>query len=256
MLRPGARIGVVAPSGRFDPARLDRGLEVLRSWGYEPVPGRHLHAAHGYLAGRDEERLADLEWALQDPGLEAFWAARGGYGLTRLLDRVDWGAARNPAIGFSDLTALLVASWQRAGISGVHGPVLHNLAEVDEASREALRSLLAGERPGERLVGGNLCVLADLCGTPDQLDARGRALLLEDVGEPAYKVDRMLTRLRRAGVFEGVTEVRFGAFLGCPAPEGVELDEVLREGVPAGLPVRLGWPVGHGEENHAFRYGG
>ena len=182
------------------------------------------------------------------------WAARGGYGITRLLDRLDWSAVRNPAIGFSDVTALLVASWQRRGISGVHGPVLHNLAEVSEGSRERLAEVLAGGR-AERLVGGNLCVLADLCGTGDQLDASGQVLVLEDLAEPVYKLDRMLTRLRRAGVFEGVVEVRLGQFLRCPAPDGVVVAEVIREGIPSAIPVLEDQPIGHGEDNHAFRYG-
>jgi len=254
VLRPGARIGVIAPSGRYDPDRLEAGLTVLRGWGYVPCLGKHLGRAHRYLAGTDAERLLDLSWGLCNSALDAVWAVRGGYGLTRVLDQVPWERVRNPVIGFSDVTALLVAAWQRRGISGVHGPVLHNLAEVDEASRERLRQLLSGEIE-ERMIGGNLCVIADLCGTPDQLDASGGALLLEDLAEPAYKVDRMLTRLRRSGVFEGVTELRLGRFLNCPTPEGVELADVLRDSVPSSIPIVDGFPVGHGPENHAFRFG-
>lgn len=233
---------------------MERGLEVLRAWGYEPVFGRHLRGAHRYLAGTDDERLLDVQWALSSGSVEAVWAVRGGFGLTRILDRIDWESVENPVIGFSDLTALLVASWQRRGISGVHGPVLHNLAEVDDASRGRLRAVLSGEET-ERQLGGNLCVLADLCGTPDQLVASGGSLLVEDLAEPAYKIDRMLTRLARSGALDGVTELRVGRFLNCKAPEGVAIPEVIRDSVPARIPIVEGFAVGHGEENHAFRFG-
>lgn len=273
MLKTGARVGVFAPSGAFDPERLARGMALAASWGLELVEAPNLRARHRYLAGTDDQRLADLEWALSAPDLDGCWMARGGYGLTRLVDRVDWDRVRDrPMIGFSDGTALLVALRQRAGVSGVHGPVLHSLADhTNPASREHLRALLFGREssleaggvlvPGALrgpLVGGNLCVLADLCGTPDQLDASGCVLLLEDIAEPAYKLDRMIRHLQRAGVFEGVSGVVLGSLTGCKVPEGADytaqgvVEELLSE---LGVPVRTGVPVGHGRVNHAFVYG-
>lgn len=270
MLEPGARVGVFAPSGAFDPERLAGGMALARSWGLELVEAPNLRARHRYLAGTDAQRLADLQWALSAPDLDACWMARGGYGITRLLDRVDWGAvADRPMIGFSDGTALLVALRQRAGVAGVHGPVLHSLADLtSRSSQEALRSLLFGGTPADLggegdavegpLVGGNLCVLADLCGTPDQLDASGCALLLEDIGEPAYKLDRMLRHLLRAGVFEGVTGVVVGQLTSCRAPEGADYtaqDVVLEALRELGVPLRWDARVGHGRLNRAFVYG-
>ncbi|MCP4808927.1 MAG: LD-carboxypeptidase [Proteobacteria bacterium] len=270
MLQPGARVGVFAPSGAFDPTRLAAGMALASSWGLELVESPNLRARHRYLAGTDEQRLADLEWALGSPELDACWMARGGYGITRLLDRVDWDrVADRPMIGFSDGTALLVALRQRAGVAGVHGPVLHSLADLTSGpSRAALRDLLLGgtsprvggegDPPDGPLVGGNLCVLADLCGTPDQLDARGCVLLLEEIGEPAYKLDRMLRHLRRAGVFDGTVGVVLGQLTSCHAPEGADYtaeDVVLELLGELGVPLVRDAKVGHGRLNRAFVFG-
>ena len=266
LLSPGARIGVFAPSHRFDAAKLAAGKEIAASWGLELVDAPHLHAAHRYLAGTDEERRAGLAWALGDASLDAAWLVRGGSGLARLLDGLDWRAvADRPVIGFSDATSLLAALWQRAGVSGVHGPVLHSLASSDAPSQVALRTLLLGGPrhdwgglsllPGEAegpLVGGNVCVLATLCGTPDQLDARGAILVLEEVGEHPYRVDRSLQQLRRAGCLEGV----LGVVVGELSPAHPDHADILRETFGGlGVPVMTGAPVGHGARNHAFRIG-
>ncbi len=272
MLSAGARVGVFAPSGAYAPERLEQGLELIRSWGLEPVAAPNLGARWRYLAGTDEQRLQDLQWALSAPDLDFAWMARGGSGLARLLGRLDWGAVRRGAMGFSDGTALLQALRQR-GIEGVHGPVLHSLADLcSRATQASVRALLVeGERPDlpgaawgpgqvtAPVVGGNLCVLASLCGTPLQLDARGCVVLLEDIGEPAYKLDRMLEQLRQCGVFEGALGVGLGQFVGCATPEGADygIEQVLREKLePLGLPVVADLPVGHGRRNRPWTFGG
>ncbi len=272
MLPAGARIAVVSPSGNFDPERLEAGLAVLRAWGYSPelLPG--VGRRHRYLAGTDNERLGDLVRALRG-GWDAVWAVRGGYGLNRLLSRLPWEElSYAPFLGFSDATGLLNALAGR-GRPAVHAPVLTHLGDIaDEPSREHLRALLAGEpvaplhgrrlRGGSAegpLVGGNLCVLASLCGTPWQLRGHACIVVLEEVGEAPYKVDRLLTQLIDAGCLDGVAGVALGSFLGAEPPEDADwttlevLDELL---APLKVPVLAELPIGHGPANRAFRVGG
>lgn len=272
-LAPGARIGVFAPSGIFDPARLDAGFALLRGWGFTPVPAPNLDARHRYLAGSDQARLEDLVWALTSPELDAAWMARGGYGLARIIEGVPWDSIpARPVIGFSDGTLLHIALRQRAALAGVHGPVLHSLADwADAPSQAHLRSLLTGSRraalngrvlvPGSAegpLVGGNLCSIASACGTPQGLDARGCVLALEDIGEPPYKIDRMLGQLRAAGVFEGVVGFAIGELSGTRVPEGASwtMDEVWLDALGSfDAPILVDLPIGHGQRNCAFLNG-
>lgn len=285
MLRPGARIAVVAPAGIPSAERLASGMATLRSWEYEPVPAPHLYARHRYLAGTTAERHADLRWALTAPDLDAVWYARGGYGTFAAMADLPWDELpHRPVLGFSDATALLTALARR-GRPAVHAPVLQGLADpevhaqpgavlVDADSRAALRSWLTTGKtaalPGSRLcgpsstvrgpvLGGNLAVLATLCGTSEQLDARGAILLLEDIGEAPYRLDRLWSQLVAAGCVDGVAGVVLGEFTGCepPADAGFALAELWHDLlVPLGVPVVHGVPVGHGCRNVAWPVGG
>jgi muramoyltetrapeptide carboxypeptidase len=222
------------------------------------------------LAGTDAQRLQDLQWALSSPDLQAVWAARGGYGLNRILGGLDLANCdQRPVIGFSDVTSLHVARYQAGGNCGVHGPVLHSLADhPSAASRTHLRELLQGKhafslkgevwRSGAAsgpVVGGNLCMLTSLCGGPWQLRAEGCILLIEDVGEAPYRVDRMLQQLQSSGCLAGVVGVAVGTFSGCSAPKDSDwgLKDLICEALD--VPVIGGLPVGHGPENRAFIYG-
>lgn len=273
LLKPGARVGVFAPSGNYDPDRLEAGLDTIRDWGLEPVLAPGLGRRHRYLAGGDELRLADLVWALSDPDLDAAWLARGGYGLSRLLHRLPYPSIpRRPVVGFSDASALFSALWCRGVGQLIHGPVLQSLADLaDEASRSALRGLLlegAGGRWSGRLlhggtasgplIGGNLCTLASLAGTPHALRGRGCIVLFEEVGERPYRVDRLLTQLLRSGALEGALAVVLGQLVGCDEAGRPDWSaeqvagELLGE---LGLPVLADLPVGHGSANRAFLWG-
>lgn len=278
-LRPGDVVGVVAPAGPVDRDALERGLRMLEEWGLRPVPGDSLHASRGYLAGPDAVRAADVNRFLRDPGVKAVVAARGGYGTLRLLGSLDLAVlGRQPKIlaGFSDLTALLVAAWEQVGLITFHGPML----EVRDPSgampaynREGLRRALFGEAfPGEipwpdapdapravtiragvargRLVGGNLEVFTRLVGTPWHPRTAGAILVLEDLDEAPYRVDRMLVHLRLAGLLDGVAGVVFGDSPSCmTGPAGrpsLTLLEVLEDHLaPLGVPVLYGFPCGH-----------
>ncbi len=280
-LSEGAHVAIVSPSGRFDTQRLEAGLRVIEGWGLRPVRAPGLGRAHRYLAGSDEDRLEDLIWAMTAPDVDAVWIARGGYGLARLLSRIPWDSIRSaqaprPVIGFSDSTALFCAMWVHGLPSALHAPVLHSLADhVDDASREACRRVLmeppvetrwSGSliRPGSLdrqargpLLGGNLCTMASLAGTGDLPSFKGAVLLLEEVAEAPYRIDRMLVQLLRSGAFDGVAGVVLGQLVDCDAPAGASwrIEEVFAELLPGAVPVMAGMPVGHGADNHAFPWG-
>jgi muramoyltetrapeptide carboxypeptidase len=268
----GTPIAVIAPSGAYDPDKLERGLQIARAAGHVMVPFPDMLQPQRYLAAPDEKRLADLIFALTSNRFGAVWCVRGGYGLTRLMHRVPWPAIRpKPIIGFSDCTPLLEVMRRRSEVVQVHGPVLHSLSETAPKQRGQLFDLLAGEAVpalvGEawiggtargRLVGGNLALLAATCGTPWQVQAEGAILCLEDVGEAPYRIDRMLQQLSSAGVFDGVAGVALGTFDKCDPPEGATwtLDDVLREAVePLGVPVVAGLSFGHVRENTSLPLG-
>lgn len=289
-LEPGSRVALVAPSGPlFDHDDLTRAMELCRVLGHEPVPGRHAARRHGYLAGTDAERLEDLNGALRDPTIDAVWCIRGGYGITRILDQVDFGAlARRPkpVIGFSDVTALLNAATCAAGVITFHGPTARqpmsaftrrHFAEVLCCAEPAgvldrlqpppdvfvpraprIVTLRPGRAEGP-LAGGNLSLLQCLLGTPWMPDLSGALLFLEDAGEKLYRVDRMLSHLRLAGAFDRLAGVVVGQFTGLDRGESEGapgLDEVL-DGYFGGLgiPVAYGFPIGHLDEQWTLPIG-
>jgi len=268
LLPSGSRIAVVAPASRFDPERLEQGMSVLRAWGYELVLPDGLLAPVRSLAASDAVRRDHLSWALSASDIDAVWAVRGGYGVTRLLDSLDWSTFRpRPVVGFSDLTPLLDQLAQR-GFPAVHGPVVHSIPSTDASSLDALRSLLqSGTQPSLTgaiwkegtatgpIVGGNLCLMAATCGTSAQIDTTDAIVLLEEIGEPAYRVDRMLQQLASSGQLDAAAGVALGQFTGCDAPDGQgwDVNDVLRDHLMGlGVPVVADLPIGHGPCNHPF----
>ena len=260
---PADTVAVVAPSGPAEPAQVAAGMAVLARLGYVPRLVAPEGSGQPYLAGSDESRVRALEHAFADPDVAAIWCVRGGYGAARTAERLDLELVRRhpkPLIGFSDATALLLA----VAPLGFHGPVVTQLPRLDEASLTHLVDMLAGRAqaiplapdrvvlsPGVAdgmLVGGNLSVLCSLIGTPILPDLGGTLLFLEDVGEPVYRLDRMLTQLRMAGVLAGVRGLVFGQFTEIKDPRG--LDELLGEAASwiRGPAVR-GLPCGHGTAN-------
>jgi muramoyltetrapeptide carboxypeptidase len=248
---------------------LERAEQNVRSFGWEPVVAPHALARWGYLAGTDADRLADLNRALADETVDAVWCIRGGYGAMRLLDQIDYAALRRrpkPLIGYSDITALHAAVSTRCEIVSYHGPTAR--AVLTPFSRESLahalgrsgepcgpaseaRALCSGRARG-RLTGGNLALLCALAGTSYAPDYEGAIIVMEDVNEPVYRIDRMLTQLRLSGALTRCAGLVFGAFTDIPtgAPEeiggGRTLEEVLSEAAQrAGAPCIAGVPVGH-----------
>ncbi len=266
LVPPQATIAVVAPASTYREDRFQAGLAVAREQGHRFVLAEPLHEPWRTFAAPDEVRLAQLTWALTDPSIDAVWAVRGGYGVTRLLPRLDFSQLLpKPVIGFSDLTPLLEALRVRLGAECIHGPVLHSLATTSEATREAFFELLhtgtAGPFEGHTLapghasgplVGGNLAMICATIGTPWQLQTEGALLFLEDVGEAPYRIDRMLTQVRQAGLLDGLAGIALGTFEGCepPAGAGYTLHDIFDEHLGRlGIPVLTGLPFGHGRDN-------
>jgi muramoyltetrapeptide carboxypeptidase len=277
-LHAGDRVAVVAPAGPVEGDRLDAGLAVLESWGLDVRVTEHARGTHErfrYLAADDASRAADLTSAWTDPRVRAVFCARGGYGVQRMVDLLDWDslAAAGPKVlvGFSDVTALHQAFAARLGLSTIHGPVVSSLGQGDDESREHLRALLfepaAGTTltptpvlplvPGRAegvLVGGNVALLAAELGTRNSARAAGSIVVLEDIDEEVYRLDRLLTQLIRSGWFDGARGVVLGDFTDCASPESVR-DLVMDRLAPYGVPMLWGAPIGHEARNLAFPFG-
>jgi muramoyltetrapeptide carboxypeptidase len=268
-LAPGARVAVVAPSGPVVEERLQAGLDLLRGWDLDPFAAPHVldrHGELGYLAGTDAERAADLQRAWCDPCVDAVICARGGYGAQRVVDLLDWDAMRAAGpkvfLGFSDSTTLHEAFAVRLGLVTLYGPVAAGIDFVKNArAQEHLRATLFAPEtvriltsdgtalaPGRArgvTLGGCLALLATGYGTPHtRPGARGGLLLLEDVGERPYAVDRALTQLLRTGWLDGVAGIALGSWAQCGPYE--ELRPVLADRLGGlGIPVVEELGFGH-----------
>ncbi|MGW6557277.1 S66 peptidase family protein [Streptomyces hydrogenans] len=246
-LRPGDRVAVVAPSGPVPGPALAAGLDVLRGWGLDPVVAPHVLDTHpdiGHLAGTDRDRARDLTEAWCDPTVAGVLCARGGYGAQRMVDLLDWTAIRAAGpkvfVGYSDVTALHEALAVRAGFAALHGPMpAVSVFADDPATRESLRAtlfepetvrvlglgtarpLVPGRAAGVTLGGCASLLAADLATPHARPSARGGLLLLEDVGEEPYRLDRILTQLLRSGWLDGVAGVALGSWAECGPYEEV-----------------------------------
>ncbi|NEA59812.1 LD-carboxypeptidase [Streptomyces sp. SID13666] len=260
-LVPGDRVAVVAPSGPVPRERLDAGLDILRGWGLDPVVAPHVldrHPGLDYLAGADQDRARDLQQAWCDPSVAAVLCARGGYGVQRMVDLLDWNAMRavepKAFIGYSDITVLHEAFATRLGLATVHGPMaaaatflkddptqdhlrrtLMEPGTVQVLSSPAARTMVPGRARG-RTLGGTVCLLAAELGTPGaRPGAAGGILLLEDTGEEPYRLDRYLTQLLRSGWLDGVAGIVLGSWAECGPYETLRpllLDRLGDLGVP------------------------
>ncbi|MCO4743331.1 MAG: LD-carboxypeptidase [Proteobacteria bacterium] len=272
LLSTGDRVAIVAPSHTFNDARLAAGIEWIRQRGLIPVELPDLRRPHRRFSAPTPVRLQRLVQALSAPEYDAVWIVRGGSGMLQLLDALGQAAiAPRPVIGFSDVTALFCALDRLGDWPLVHGPVLHSIVNTEAESLAHLEGLLFHDKatriPGESwlpgnaegaLVGGNLALLAATCGTSHQLDATGRLVFLEEIGELPYRVERLVQQLISSGVFRGATGIVLGEFLNC-TPPGDAL-WTLRDGLmellePLGIPVLAGLPIGHGRANYAFKWG-
>ena len=249
-------------------------------WGYPVKVGSTVGTSHHYFSGTDEERLADLQSMLDDPSIRAILFGRGGYGLGRIIDRLDFRKFRKDPkwlIGFSDITVIHSHVFSRYGIATLHapmanafnaggykGPYVRSLHDALKGKKALYKKTkhpfdLKGKAKGQ-LVGGNLALLAHLCGTRSDIDTRGRILFIEDVGEYLYNVDRMMYQLKRSGKFDGLAGLILGGFTemkDTTQPFGQDVWSLLRDIVAAyEFPVCYDFPVSHDKRNYALKVGG
>lgn len=278
-LKPGSTIGITCPAG-FLP--LEKALEcvaILEQNGFRVKMGKTVGAEHFYFSGNDAARLADLQAMLDDPELDAVLMGRGGYGLSRIIDDLDWSRfSQQPKWiwGFSDITVLHSHIQQNLGIATLHGPMCAAFTAETAAAPHVLATLQAltgGDlqyatpshvinRAGKAagiLTGGNLALLAHLTGSPSQVDTAGKILFIEDIGEYRYSLDRMLLNLKRSGQLRDLAGLLVGDFTDCQdttRPFGQEVENIIADKVAEySYPVLAGLPVGHGDINFPLRLG-
>lgn len=281
-LKEGSTIGVVAPASGSTQGEINGGVASLRRLGFKVKLAKNLTKGFGYLAARDEVRAREFMEFVRDPEVDCVMAVRGGYGVMRILPLLDFDEIRaNPKviIGYSDITALVNAVYQKSGLVAFHGPVATSgydsysvdsfrrtlmsptpagtFEESDEYSgssfTEARASTIVPGKASGRLVGGNLSLVSDVMGTPYEIDMKGKILFLEEIAEEPYRVDRMLTQLVLSGQLGTCAGVALGRFRKCEAPRSggefqvsLSIEQVIRNTVePLGIPTVYGLSIGH-----------
>ena len=278
-LKPGDRIRIVSPAGKVQKDKVLPGIELLQDEGYEVILGKHVFDRHFQYAGVDQLRVSDFQEALNDPLTKVILCARGGYGTVRLVEKLDFSPLlKNPKwiVGFSDVTVLHNVCNQ-LGIASIHGSMPGFFLENKKTTRSflSLMELLShgkskiestthtlnreGSCSGE-LVGGNLSLIYSLQGTPWQLNTKGKILLIEDISEYLYHLDRMMQNLRLAGQLKNLAGLVVGGFTEMQdneSPYGKSTHEIIMEAVQDyNFPVCFEFPVGHIPKNLALMLGG
>ena len=274
-LKPGGRIGIVAPAGCVSPDSLQPGLDRLCADGYVVEIGASVYDQKGYLAGDPVRRAADLTGFFQRPDIDAIFCARGGFGSIQLLPHLSRDLENHPKVfvGYSDITVLLNWLSQSCHMVTFHAPMVadefaHGLSEKAKthlwgilSGALANWSVSLGEviRPGRteaELMGGCLSLLVTTLGTPYEIDSSAKILFIEDVGERPYRIERMLTHLKMAGKLDRLAGVVIGDFTACVGEGPRDIRQICAEVFhDSNYPVVMGMPAGHGQENLALPFG-
>ena len=279
-LQKGDTIGLVCPAGFMPVEKVSECIRVINEdWGFTTKVGNTIGKQYHYFSGTDEERIADIQQMLDDDSIKAILCARGGYGLSRIIDKIDFRKfKKNPKwiIGFSDITVLHSHIYSNYGIATLHSPMANAFNEEGYKNEfvHSLRHALDGKKikyqvpthefnkKGEaigELIGGNLALLAHLVGTNSDLKTKGRILFIEDVGEYLYNIDRMLYQLKRSGKLDKLAGLVVGGFTDMKdteRPFGQTVYEIIRDVVAEyDYPVCFDFPVSHGEKNYALKVG-
>jgi muramoyltetrapeptide carboxypeptidase len=236
------------------------------------VEGANLYKKQGYLAGSDEERLNDFHSMFLQDHIKAVFCARGGYGTPRLLKKIEYDLIKkNPKIiaGYSDITALMLAVHEVTGLVVFHGQMARGVTDVEDRNIKSLLELLSSEgnikielneekivsrgKARGKLLGGNLSLISSLVGTSYLPSLDGNILLIEERGEPLYRIDRMLTQLKLNGMLDNPGGVIIGNFIDCG--DILDINSLVVSFIPDGCPVYSGFPLGHGDENRAIPIG-
>jgi len=274
----GDEVAIISPSYSIEPQKIDAAVKKLSGWGLKPTVGRNALNKSGPFAGTDEERLSDLQHAVDDPSIKAVICSRGGYGASRIVDRVDFSSLKDHPkwfAGFSDITVFHLWLNEVIGMESIHSemPLHFGSKEKNTASLSTLRDALFGTlkeivwdgriyRPGGvegEVAGGNLSILYGLTGTPAEPDTKGKILVIEETGEHFYHVDRMLVSLRLAGKLDGLAALVVGGMddiSDSASPWGKNIEETVIDVVKdKDYPVLFGFPAGHISDNRAFYMG-
>jgi muramoyltetrapeptide carboxypeptidase len=277
-LTSGDRVAVVSPSGVVDPLAVKSAVKIIESWGLQVTVGDSCFAVDGPFAGTDAQRILDLQQALDDDSVKAVVCSRGGYGMSRIIDRIDFSAfVASPKwiVGYSDITVLNMWVGTLYGIATIHGEMLLNYNNSDKTERtiSTVRDLLFGEQPVYSwdgmavhsktatgiLTGGNLAMLYSLAGTIAMPETEVKILFIEDIGEYYYAVDRILQSFRLGGVLNNLAALLVGDFsdmLDQQIPFGKSIEEIVTDVAGGfGYPIYFGFPSGHSDDNPALYLG-
>jgi muramoyltetrapeptide carboxypeptidase len=279
-LKRGDTIGILAPAGFMPFEKMQTCIDILGEWGYHVKPGDTAYShSENYFSGTDEQRLNDVQQMLDDPQVKAIMCARGGYGVSRIIDQLSFKKFRKHPkwlIGFSDITVFHSHIYTKYKIPSLHAPMAaaFNDNEFNNPYVQSLRAALAGEpasyecaaheynQHGEAkgvLVGGNLALLAHMVGTPSDIKTKNKILFLEDIGEYLYNIDRMFIQLKRSGKLDKLAGLIIGGFTDnkdTDRPFGKEAYEIIQEHVKDyNYPICFGFPVSHNKENYALKVG-
>jgi muramoyltetrapeptide carboxypeptidase len=280
-LQSGDTIGLVCPAGFMPHDKFQACINVLQQWGFQVKLGKTMNSQFHYFSATDEERLRDLQEMMDDNSVKAILCARGGYGLSRIIDDIDFKRfEKHPKwiIGFSDITVLHAHIFQNYKVATLHAPMAgaFNDGEHENQYVQSLKDALLGKktvyeiqgkerdlnRHGEcegKLIGGNLALVAHLIGSPSSYNTKNKILFLEDVGEYLYNIDRMMIQLKRAGMLDKLSGLIFGGFTemkDTTTPFGSTIYEILQHHVKEyEYPVCYDFPVSHDKENYALKIG-
>lgn len=275
-LKKGDTIYITAPAKAIEADKVEFAKQFLEKNGFQVLLSKHCIGRNNYFSGTDVQRASDFQEGLDNPEVKAILCARGGYGSVRILDRVQWASQlRTPKyiIGFSDIT-IFHHRMQRFGIPSIHGTMPLNFEENSEEALTTLLDALQGNKYSIEwdsnkhnqlgsakgiLVGGNLSVLYSLIGTDDQIDYTGTILFIEDLCEPLYAIDRMLTSLEKAGVFDKIKGIVVGGMTELKDSDpgfGMQLEEIISEKfIYRNIPIAFDCPAGHINDNRALVFG-
>ena len=270
-LRRGDTIGIIAPAGPVTPDEIQPAINILKDKGYRVKEGINLYKRQGYLAGSDKERLHDFHEMFQDNTVKAVFCARGGYGTSRLLDKISFKIVEeNPKffIGYSDITALLLAINHMTGLVVCHGSMARNIEGYKDNINSILKLLSSEDnthvklsadnvlkkgKAAGKLLGGNLSIISSLSGTSFLPSFKECILFIEERGEALYRIDRMLTQLKLGGALDGIKGIIAGNFQDCEAIS--EINRLLLDIFSQNCPVYSGFPAGHGKVNLPILFG-
>ena len=275
-LRKGDTVAILATARKIDLTTLQPAIQLLQSWGLNVVTGKTIGKELDQLAGPDWLRATDFQEMLDNPTIKAIWAAKGGYGTVRIIDRIDFTAFKKKPkwiVGFSDVT-VLHSHVNNMDIETLHGIMAISAGTASTEAIESLRQSLFGEKPmyhipahpfnktgkaKAEIVGGNLSVLYSIIGSKSEVDYKGKILFIEDLDEYLYHIDRMMMNLKRNGYFDGITAMIIGGMTSMndnDIPWGKDALEIIQDVLKDyKFPVIFNFPGGHLKDNRALILG-